>query len=238
MNKVFISGSSKGLGKALAEAFLEKGDHVVGFSRSSSIVHPNYQHVELDLSQEEAAKAVQFDLKGTYGTFILINNAADLGEISYVGNMDNSLISKTFKLNIIAPFILINNFFKQEGNKKLKKRVLNIGTGAAVNPMDGWSAYCASKAALNMLSSVIDMETKRRESDFIIKTISPGVIDTDMQEQIRASDEKNFSAINRFITFKENKELQRPRETAEKILRNFNSLFNHKEVIINLREFN
>lgn len=238
MNKVFITGTSKGLGKALAETFLEKGDHVVGYSRSSSILHPNYQHLEIDLSNEAALEAVHFDLTGTYDAFILINNAAELGEISYVGEMDNKLISNTFRLNIIAPFILINTFLKQEGNKKLKKRVLNIGTGAAVNPMDGWSAYCASKAALNMLSCVIDAEKNFRNRDAIVKTVSPGVIDTAMQEKIRASDEKNFSAINRFVTFKANKELQGPRETAEKILRNFNNLFNHKEVIINLREFN
>lgn len=238
MRKVFITGSSKGLGKALAEKFLEAGDEVVGFSRSCSIEHPSYKHQTIDLSKPKNVKSVAFDLSGDYEEFILINNAASLGDVKHLGDLSPDEIIRTFQLNAIAPFLLSNAFISASLNKKQTKCVINIGTGAASTPMDGWSLYCGSKAAINMLAAVYEKERLlQQKNDIKMVTLAPGIIDTEMQEKIRLSDEEDFSNVARFTFYRKNGELTPPDTLAEKIMANFEKIFIKNQSIQSIRDY-
>ena len=73
--------------------------------------------------------------------------------------------------------------------------IVNVSSGAAYRPLEGWSAYCAAKAGLAMLTRSIELETAGK--GIRIFGFSPGTIDTDMQVKIRASGMNMISRIPR-----------------------------------------
>jgi benzil reductase ((S)-benzoin forming) len=77
--------------------------------------------------------------------------------------------------------------------------LINISSGAGQKPVSGWSAYCASKAAVDMFTRVVATE----EPALSAWSVAPGVIDTDMQAAIRSTAREDFPAIDRFLQLKE-----------------------------------
>ncbi len=94
-----------------------------------------------------------------------------------------------------------------------KKTIINISSGAGIKAYQGWSAYCASKAAIDMLTKVTALENK----DYAVLGIRPGIVATNMQKQIRNTDKKDFIIVDRFVELYENKQLSNPLEVAQKI---------------------
>lgn len=237
MKKIFITGTSRGLGKALAENYLSKGHEVVGYSRTCSIEHACYTHHAIDLSDTKQVEKIQFDLSGNFTSYILINNAGSLGHITYLGKLNTQSIIDAFNINTLAPIILMNQFISAGCNKKAQKFVLNIGTGAASNAIDGWSVYCSSKASINMLSEVYAAEQVHGKNNCKVVTLAPGIIDTAMQEKIRAAKKEDFSNVARFTFYKNNAELISPKTAAEKIIINFENIYNKNTPIQSLRDY-
>jgi|SRR5690554_2191332 len=237
MKKIYITGSSRGLGKALAEKYLETGDLVVGMSRSCSISAKNYKHHTIDLSDPKAVASFKFDLEGDYGAVILINNAGTLGDIKHIGEIDSESIAKAIQLNVSSPMMLANQFAAAKCNQNCKKYVLNIGSGASTNAVDGWGVYCASKAAIDMFNMVFEVESKRKNKNTQMKTIAPGIIDTAMQAEIRGSNPEQFFEVMRFINYKDENELATPKEVAKKIVRNFETIFKNENTIQSIRNY-
>lgn len=238
MKLIYITGASKGLGKALAEAFLKNGHTVIGMSRTNSIEHKNYQHIEIDLSDKDALAGFRFELSDQYEEFILINNAGSLGEVKHIGDWTVTGLSALYQLNVISPIFLTNQFYTAACNSAKVKYVLHIGSGAANSPIDGWAQYCSSKAALHMASQVIEEELKLNSiENFKQRTLSPGVIDTQMQAQIRNLRSNDFSQKERFIAYKSENELASAENLADKIIRNFINLFEQEGSIQYLRNY-
>ncbi|MBK9190231.1 MAG: SDR family NAD(P)-dependent oxidoreductase [Crocinitomicaceae bacterium] len=101
--------------------------------------------------------------------------------------------------------------------------VINISSGAGKRPIDAWSAYCSSKAALDLFSETVKSEMKQRGVEkFNIHSIAPGVVDTKMQNQIRAASPEKFLASARFHQLKSDGELISPDQVAMKILQLIN----------------
>ena len=238
MKSLFIvTGTSKGLGKALAEILLSEGNEVLGISRKQTIENENYKHVLLDLNQLDKVAAFKFPEKENYQKIVLVNNAGIIGDIEHVGNIDNQAIAKTFTVNTIAPAILMNNFIRQYHYFEGEKIILNISSGAGKVAIDGWSAYCASKAAIDMFSQVAAKEVELDRSGFKIYALSPGIIDTGMQEQIRQAGVEGFSEVERFKAYKANNELQSAEETAGKIFWFLQNTGKFNDVIVSVRDF-
>ena len=119
----------------------------------------------------------------------------------------------------IAPALFKSFEFKNVMQvPRIEKVIVNIGSGAGRHPYDGWGAYCSSKAAIDMLSEVGDMENNLRKNGFRIVSLAPGPVDTDMQEVVRSTAIEDFSQIPKFIALKESGQLPGIEETAEKIL--------------------
>ena len=223
MHYYLITGASQGLGRALAEAILERPDtQVLGISRHATIEHERYQHQPLDLSDIEA---VEHNLGKIFGprpdaqSLTLINNAGTLGEIGYVGELPNEHFQFVFDLNVVAPTMLMNTFLSAYGHLgHLPRTVLNITSGAAQRPVDGWAAYCASKAALNSLSETAQKEQDLRGSGVRVWALAPGVVDTAMQEHIRTAEVAQFSEQEKFAGLHNEGQLQAPEDVAARIL--------------------
>ncbi len=191
MNYYYITGTSRGIGKALAEALLkDKNNFVTGISRTASIDHPNYRHVTLDLSKTKKTAKFEFTEFNDAEKIVLVNNAGFIGEIKRAGNHNNKTLAGTYKVNLTAPSILINNFINTYRSSPAEKIIFNISSGAGRHPIDAASTYSASKAGLDMFSKVVAEEQKITGGDFRIVSISVGVVDTVMQSKLRDADDK------------------------------------------------
>jgi benzil reductase ((S)-benzoin forming) len=223
MHYFLITGASQGLGRALAEAILKRPDTwVLGISRHATIEHARYQHQPLDLSDIEAVEhnlAKIFLPHPDAESLTLINNAGTLGEIGYVGELPNEHFQFVFDLNVVAPAMLMNTFISAYGSlKNIPRTILNISSGAAQRPVDGWAAYSASKAALNALSETTQKEQDLRGSGIRVWALSPGVVDTAMQAHIRATKPTQFSEQQKFEEFHSNGQLQEASAVASRII--------------------
>src|SRR5689334_15109307 len=117
MKYYFITGTSSGLGKAIAEGILQDNHSmVIGIARRNTISHHNYTHIALDLSNTGAVIEKLpsiFNVISDATKISLINNAGILGQVGYVGNIEGKNINDVFKVNVIAPGIIMNAFINK-----------------------------------------------------------------------------------------------------------------------------
>lgn len=225
----YITGASSGLGKALAEKILHQPQvSVIGISRRCAVMHNNYYHHYIDLGNTKSVLEFSFVKHDDADKIILINNAASLGEVKYCGELNEQVISETYHLNIVSPHLLINKFISTYKNTPAQKIIVNVSSGAAVSGYDGWSIYCATKAALQMVSECVAKEFEVAGNNlFKILSVAPGVMETNMQNKIRQVEKKNFSRVNKFIELKADNKLYNTETVAEKfiqIIENANKL--------------
>jgi len=237
MNYYFITGSSKGLGKSLLDLLLkDESNFVYGFSRTSSLKHERYHHTNVDLSDLSEVQNISFPTLRKPKSIVLINNAGMVGDINHVGNLDNQKIIDCYNLNLITPVILTNNLIAKYTSLNCDKMVLNISSGAGRNPIDGWNIYCSTKAGLDMFSQVLKVESDIDKSNIKVLSLAPGIIDTDMQIEIRKSSPSVFSNVERFINYKQDGELTSSSITAQKVLRFITENTLQKNVICSVRD--
>lgn len=235
-----VTGCSKGLGKALVDQLTLSGQNlVVGISRSKMEEKDNFRHLELDLANADLLVS-QFDAvfpEGEFQDVFLINNAGWIGQIASLGNLDAAGIQKIQAINVVAPALLINEFIKKFQERQGKKVVVNISSGAADKAIDGWSGYCSSKAALNQLSLVAEEESRLKQLGIKYYALSPGIIDTPMQEEIRSASQENFSSIETFRSYKSGNQLSTPEEVAVKVIYLMDHTDKFKDVLQDVRDF-
>lgn len=223
--KVFIvTGASKGIGHALATILEAEGHKVLRVARSNPSHLPNL--MELDLTDESANQKILAWLKPylTIATEItLINNAGMIGPIEQIGELDTTHLQQTIALNITSPMTLSNAFVALTQALPIQKNIVNISSGAGRSVYSGWSVYCTTKAAIDQFSKALHLEQSTKPYPIFVTALAPGVIDTDMQVEIRSSNATSFPNIDRFIELKENNQLLSPHQSATMILNYLNS---------------
>lgn len=231
--KIYITGVSKGIGKALVEEFLAKGEHVVGIGRSHTFDHANFTFIQCDLRNLEEVKKIVFS--SDENDVMLINNAGVIGNIKRISDQEAPDMEEVMTVNSLTPMHLMHQFLRQLPISSTLT-ILNISSGAANRPIPSWASYCASKIALDRFSEAIYLEEKEKNRDLRIYSVAPGVIDTPMQEKIRSSSHSDFSSLNNFINLKDKQELQSPEETVNKLIRLLNLPYDG-QVLRSLKEF-
>jgi NAD(P)-dependent dehydrogenase (short-subunit alcohol dehydrogenase family) len=219
MRKAILTGHSRGLGAAIAEALLEEGIHVLAISRrGNEALAARYgdhlTELALDLSDASftdwtSGEAIAQFLDGA-SLALLVNNAGIVQPIGPTGSLDGVAILRAVTLNIAAPLVLANAFLAAS-ESIADRRVLHISSGAARSAIPGWSIYCATKAALDHHARTVVADDL---SGLRIESLAPGVIDTDMQAEIRATSPEQFSMRERFVALKQNDGLMGPAECA------------------------
>lgn len=237
MNQFYLSGSSSGIGSALLPKLCELGK-VVGLSRSNHYSHPNFTFHTIDLSEPILQTAAfQFSVPKECTQAVLINNAGLIGDIRRVGELDAAHFAKVINVNLTSLAILCNRFIAEVEQVKCSGLILNISSGAATHPIASWATYCASKAGVDLFSATINDEMmKKGNSRIKCFSIYPGIVDTSMQEHIRASNSTDFPEKIRFEEYKNTGQLADPDLVADKIIAIFKDYKNHQDTIINLRE--
>lgn len=210
-----VTGVSRGLGKAIVEELLQESEKVIGIGRSHSFNHHNFSFIECDLSNPEEVEKLDFpEFKEK---IILINNAGIIGDIKRLSDQITNDLQTVLNVNVTSPIYLMKKVYSKVKDKS-DFSLVNISSGAANRAIPSWSGYCASKAALNMLTETFYLEELEKGNKPIIYAVAPGVIDTDMQVQIRSSNQNDFSSVGNFKELKSNNSLFTPKETAQKLL--------------------
>lgn len=211
-----ITGASSGLGKALKDFLISETHHfVVSLSRKAEPEDISTERILFsycDLASLDNTNFIK-DICNKYQEehIIFINNAATILPLCEVGCFREDELAAYFKINVEAPVKLINELVAL---KKKGLTVLNISSGAAKRAISHWSLYCSAKAAVNMFCDVLAID----HPEVIVRNIDPGVINTQMQSQIR---ESNIPDLQIFADFSANEQLKEPADVAREILIDF-----------------
>jgi benzil reductase ((S)-benzoin forming) len=233
----YITGTSSGIGKAIAEQALQiEGSIVYGFSRTCTIEKSNYIHTSVDLSSIENLISLNFEKHSNAYKVVLINNAGIIGEIKPIGKQSNESIINVFNLNTICPAILTNKLIQTYNGDDTSIVIVNISSGAARHPIESWTPYCASKAAIDMFSQVLQSENGYDSTKLRVFSIAPGIVDTNMQQQVRNSNPGDFPHLKKFIDYKENGLLVSTEMVAQKILKVVEKPESHQNVLLDVRQ--
>ncbi len=214
MKYAIVTGVSKGLGASTAKYLLESGIHVIGISRTENdglhlVATENnmrYEHFACDLGKLEALvatlHAIQYRLQRLELTSLyVVNNAAVVDPIRRASETDVADLTNHYHVNVLAPMILTNDLLKTCGETNFIG--VNITSGAANRPIFGWSAYCSAKASVDMYTKAVALEQDELHTNHKVIAFSPGVMDTDMQAQIRSTDQNQFIDIDTFKNYKD-----------------------------------
>ena len=194
-----VTGASSGIVQAVARELLHRGWNVAGVSRrTGTIENSRYSHLCLDLA-DLAGLATSVDGKlghlvsdVTVGRFALVNNAADPGLLGTVDQINPAEMLRIYAINVAAPTWLMG-WLVRRSSPEVTKRIVNVSTGAAVDPYPGLGAYGNTKAALRMAGMVFAAEMDSPgspfgpDSDISILSYEPGVVDTAMQATVRSA---------------------------------------------------
>lgn len=236
MEFVILTGASRGLGAALAAQLLSPTRRLVCVARTPN---PALGHraAELgaaldyrlhDLADAQAVAAfaqwLGDTLRGSAGItrFVLINNAGvvePIGRVeSLAGAAGADALARALQVNVAAPMLLASAFLAATAASGAERRILNISSGAGRYPVAGWSAYCASKAALDLFTRCIALEHSGGPNPPRVCSLAPGIVDTAMQAAIRACDPADFPSVERFRQLKADGALAAPEAAAARIL--------------------
>ena len=221
-----VTGASKGIGKSIALSIARNGSPVFALARQSNELenvksellelHPDSIIIACDLgvgsqiTDAVAKVSSKFDhLSG------IVHNAGTIHPIENMMDANIQNWTKSIQVNLIGVQDLTNQLKTSIGGHS-HTRITTISSGAAKRSIHGWSAYCVSKAGLDMWSMCMAEEGVERNISSL--SIAPGIVDTGMQEDIRGANPGSFPSLESFVGYYENGDLTNPDDVAEKLL--------------------
>jgi 3-oxoacyl-[acyl-carrier protein] reductase len=200
-----VTGGSRGIGAATAAALATAGASVVLVGRNGSAAERaadaitarggDAYGVGCDVADYPSVKKMVAETEQRFGPpAILVNNAGVIEPIGPLASGDPAAWRRNIEINLIGAYNVVRATLPRMLDAG-GGTVINVSSGAAHRPLEGWAAYCSGKAGLAMLTNAIALETG--PSGIRVFGLSPGVIDTDMQGQIRASGINRISRIPR-----------------------------------------
>jgi NAD(P)-dependent dehydrogenase (short-subunit alcohol dehydrogenase family) len=202
-----VTGGGTGIGAALVRSLVASGLRVVVAGRR---IEPLLEvaagakdgaiiAVQADVSTAEGVEAITAAVVAAGAPIqFVVQNAAVIGAIKPLTAVSRAEWKQAFEINVEGPLFLTQALLPHMVSGG---RILHIGSGAAHSPIEGWGAYCTTKAAFHMLYRVLDAELK--EKGVRVGSARPGVVDTPMQGVIRSADATAFPSLQYFKSLKE-----------------------------------
>jgi len=231
-----LTGASRGMGLAMARQLLAPGRTLLCVSR-----HENTALA--DEARARGATLIQWrqDLADTRGarqrlhdwlaaqapalvlSATLINNAGAIPRIGPLGEVPADDLALALRAGLEAPMQLTAAFLAATtawvaGGWRGPRRVLNVSSGLGRRPMASQATYCAAKAGMDHFTRCVALEEARQPYGARLVSLAPGVIDTDMQVQLRSGDPAAFPDRQRFVDLKAHHQLSTPDEAARLVL--------------------
>ncbi|MBU0731389.1 SDR family NAD(P)-dependent oxidoreductase [Patescibacteria group bacterium] len=226
MKYIIITGAARGLGQAIAAELTEKNAKLILIDKRK--ITATGEKIKFDLSEvnkfpelmDEISKKID---KKNAEKICLVNNAAEVIPLGIMGKLKNEELIYQINTDLLAYILLANLFIKKFANTDVKKRILNISSGAAKSIIQGAATYCGCKAGIDQFTRVANDEQKKQKFPTRVAAVTPGVVDTGMQEDLRSPRKEVFPHVNRFKAMKSSGFLQTPESTAKKICKLLNS---------------
>ena len=226
-----LTGASRGMGHAMAEQLLQRGAHLLCISRQTS--------ADLAaLAQERGARLEQWsaDLAdaapvaqrlskwlaaldpAALTSASLINNAGVIGALKPLRDGESADIANALRVGLEAPMLLCAAFLKATMGWPVPRKVLNISSGLGRRAMASSAAYCAAKAGMDHFTRCLALDEALLPHGAKVCSLAPGVVDTDMQVQLRGADPRAFPDLPNFAGLHAQGQLASPQAAAARVL--------------------
>ena len=221
--KAIVTGHTRGLGEAIAAELLGRGIAVYALARTrSSTLEAHFPALltELEIDLSDSITVGHWLTSGALEDFfdgdedvVLVNNAGTVQPVGPLHAQDPLAIGDAVALNVAAPLMLSAGVVAATPGASW--RIVHVSSGAGSSAYSGWSVYCATKAALDQhaRAAMLDGVPGLR-----VCSLAPGVIDTAMQAEIRATPVANFPNRERFVELQRAGQLSKPAECASRLV--------------------
>ena len=225
-----LTGGSRGMGLAIGQQLLAKGHTLISIARKTSDLlaqsasdEQQLQQWEQDLSDSaEAAKRLTTLLSSLnpndWASVTLINNAGVLPRIAPIGQIAVPDLQNAMRVGLEAPMALTGAFIAATDPWNCPRKVMNISSGLGRRAMASQAAYCSAKAGLDHFTRCVALEEALKPNGAKLCSIAPGVIDTDMQVQLRTANPEDFPDVERFEALNAQGNLTSPHDAAASLL--------------------
>lgn len=225
---VVLTGPTSGLGRAIYDKLRtfpirrilvgRKLSRIAATQPTNKVGYDN--RIEVDLgSLGRPDRAAKFSdtletrlVEARPSRIVFINNAATITPIAQVGELRMEETIGAISVNLIAP-MLIANVCTKVAARSSDLKIVNISSGAANRAISGWGVYCATKIACKRFFEVQEIEATAK-----VQHIDPGLLDTSMQKEIRASSPNNFPSVEYFINAADSGKLRMTEDVAAEII--------------------
>ena len=227
-----LTGASRGLGAALAHQLMQPHALLLCISRgtndsltkkAASVESAQLEQWPRDLADSTVVAqhlgdwlALQASPKIASAT--LINNAAMIPAVTPLAAIQALELERALRVGLEAPMQLSAAFLAATARWNCSRKILNISSGLGRHAMASQAAYCAVKAGMDHFSRCVALEEAQRSDGAKICSLAPGVIDTEMQLQLRSTPTADFADVARFQALHAQGQLASPEDTAKKIL--------------------
>ena len=227
MHLTILTGASRGLGHAIAQQLLARGHTVLALSRQGPALSvpagATLLHWAVDLAQAAAVADrllawLAAQDRSNLESATLINNAGVVSQLAPLSGVASDDLVNALRVGLEAPTLLTAAFLRATEGWTLPRKVVLVSSGLGRRAMAGSASYCAAKAGLDHLARAVALEEAAKPHGARIVSLAPGVIDTDMQVQLRASDARLFPDRARFVELKETGQLDSPATAAARML--------------------
>ena len=221
-----VTGASSGIGRFLSLELVNSGFSVIALSRESKhlaslgeelkLVDSNSMAIACDLSSSnDIAKASNAILESYQELSGIVHNAGVIDPIKPISEANFDDWNYLLQVNLLGVQDITQRLYGLiDGDSHT--RVTTISSGASKYPIGSWSAYCVSKAGLDMWTRCLAEEGQERNISAI--SVAPGIVDTNMQKNIRSSNPNDFPLHPHFVDYHKSGQLVTPEEVAKQLL--------------------
>jgi benzil reductase ((S)-benzoin forming) len=226
-----ITGASRGMGLAMAEQLIDAGHDLLCMSRRHSDAlgqRATARGVRCEQWPQDLARADVAALRleswlaaqdaAAFASVTLINNAALVTRMAPLSETSATELAEGLRVDLEAPLLLTSTFLRATKAWPGERKVLNISSGLGRRAMASAALYCAAKAGMDHFTRCVALEEAALPHGAKVCSLAPGVIDTDMQVQLRNADPGQFPDVGNFIGLKEKGMLSSPADAAARVL--------------------
>jgi len=226
-----LTGASRGMGLAMAQRLLQPGHSLLCISRNASpeladaadkagVPLAQWTHDLADGlgASERLRNWLQNQNASDYSNATLINNAGVIPRIAPLSQSDPAELAWALRVGLEAPMQLCAAFLGATESWTSPRKVLNISSGLGRRAMASQAGYCAAKAGMDHFTRCVALDEALKPHGAKVCSLAPGVIDTDMQVQLRGAPAQDFPDQAGFSQLKQTGMLSTPQEAAAKVL--------------------
>ena len=228
-----LTGASRGMGLAMARKLLQPGNTLLALSRTQSpelaaaaqadASGATLLQWEQDLAEGATAAArltewLNGQAPAGFASATLINNAGVIPRIAPLSGSDAADLARALRVGLEAPMQLTGAFLGATEGWSVPRKVLNISSGLGRRAMASQAAYCAAKAGMDHFTRCVALDEAAKPHGAKVCSLAPGVIDTDMQVQLRGAHPADFPDVQNFASLKTGGMLTSPADAAARVL--------------------